>query len=313
MTKEELETAALIRRQRSIDARKRWVERQRAKDPEAFDAHVRAKNRASYQRNSENILSAVRKTRAETREPKRFHCDCCDAAFLCNAELNNHNATEAHRDRAAGIPKPAPGKYVAAEAQKRAEAVRNKTYHCSLCEKTCVTKTNLNIHFATAKHRKMAEAAGVPAIPEEPVCADAPHRSKMAAYDAKRAAEAVLTKKFHCDVWDKGEPHQSPQNRIARKKGQGGGGACAGAAGSYEEAPSVRGGHFAGRSRGRGLTQRLTTKSRNFFAEFFSFRVKLRHHNENLISGYRRARNSFVRRATRPLVRRRLSRGTLTR
>ena len=54
-----------------------------------------------------------------TREAKRFFCGFCDAAFICNAELRNHNASEGHRDRAAGISKPAPGKYVATEAIKR--------------------------------------------------------------------------------------------------------------------------------------------------------------------------------------------------
>ena len=45
---------------------------------------------------------------------------------------------------------------MATEALKRAEAVRNKTYHCSLCDKTCGNKSNLDIHFATTRHTKMA-------------------------------------------------------------------------------------------------------------------------------------------------------------
>ena len=168
----------------------------------AFDACVRARVRRRHRIKSHRVLESQARARAQAVESKLFFCSACSAASGLKSDLKHYEASEGHNDRAAGIAKPAPGKYAATKAKKRAEATDNKTHHCSVCDKTFGMKIDLNDHFATAKHVKRAKDAGVPVRPEEPGYIEEPRRSKMAVYDTQRDAEAVLTRKHYCAVCD---------------------------------------------------------------------------------------------------------------
>ena len=170
LTAEEYEDMSATYLERKRQTNKRIRDRQKAEDPEAYSARLRA-----------------RKVKWDEANPGRRR----ELNEECRAKRKEENpdeyAEKARTDRA---------KWVANNAEKAKEVddrckqkmIDELRYHCAVCPRTCTSQAQLDRHLATATHiQKVADAAA--GKPEKPKSAN-----------VRCGQKALEEKRFWCDV-----------------------------------------------------------------------------------------------------------------
>ena len=103
------------------------------KPPQSKGAAAQAKNAAaaiasknhyaSIARNPGKVKKKLAKSCAKAKESKRFDCDVCQMSFAFKKGVEDHNASQAHKDCAAGIEMSARTKSAIALARARADSL----------------------------------------------------------------------------------------------------------------------------------------------------------------------------------------------
>ena len=94
--------------------------------------------------------------REKNRAEKKHVCNVCNKTFGSKTHLNEHNASQAHLDKAAGITK-----VIQRPDRKRQDALNkaNKTFYCKPCDYPAPSKQALEKHRLTDKHRTKVAGA----------------------------------------------------------------------------------------------------------------------------------------------------------
>lgn len=120
---------------------------------EEWKARIR---RQDAQRDPEEKTATAKKTKATAIAARRFSCDLCNYVGQDSKDLNKHNATKKHIDKARGVNR------IVKHPEKRVLASANlasRRFFCRICDHPFSTSAKLNIHLATKKHLAKAAAA----------------------------------------------------------------------------------------------------------------------------------------------------------
>ena len=162
---EELELVAAIRKARAKGNNNKRSQKLRARkrkeDLDGYRAQTREQKAVWSLKNPDKVLKTAEKVRNKAKDEERFYCDTCEQALASQNALDKHYHTQAHQDRAAGLEKPAITKSAVAVNAVRAEAVKNKTHYCSVCDKAFGNDFSLQRHLTTALHAKKSKLRGV--------------------------------------------------------------------------------------------------------------------------------------------------------
>ena len=165
LTAEELELAAAIRRARTQESGKTRQQEHRAKKREEdLDGYrVQANEQKSTWRykNPDKVHKTQAKTRNKAKDEQRFFCDDCQQAFATQYALNSHKNSQTHLDSVAGLKKTTITAKSSAQKADRKQALEDKTYYCSICDKPFGAKHGLDRHVLTSTHaKKLAMSTG---------------------------------------------------------------------------------------------------------------------------------------------------------
>jgi len=101
--------------------------------------------------------ATAKKVKAKAFAAKKWCCDLCNVSCRDSHELVRHNTTPSHKNKVAGIAKPAPkaaGYQTWNDANKLA-----KKHYCKPCNYSAGTTQKLDKHLLTTKHKVKAAAA----------------------------------------------------------------------------------------------------------------------------------------------------------
>jgi hypothetical protein len=107
-------------------------------------------------RDPEEKRATAKKTKAKARVTRKYACDACDSVFANSHELNIHNTTRKHINRASGV-----DRVVKAPKYKNwaSANVAAKLHYCKICDHSFSTRAKLDIHLGRQKHIDKAAAA----------------------------------------------------------------------------------------------------------------------------------------------------------
>ena len=158
MTEEELEVAAAIRKVRlqetANDRSRRHRTRRRNESLDDYRANVTEQKKAWSDKNPDKVVKIAAKVRKKAKDEQRFYCDDCQQAFAAQTALDKHKTCQRHLRRVAGFEQPAITKSAIAVNAVKAQARKNKTHYCSVCEKAFGNDSELQRHLATTLHSK---------------------------------------------------------------------------------------------------------------------------------------------------------------
>ncbi|KAL8853313.1 MAG: hypothetical protein Q9221_001789 [Calogaya cf. arnoldii] len=158
LTQEELELAAQLRQARikETTAEFSWAyrKRKREEDELGFRHHRTNVTKAWQDRNQSKTLKTAEKSRAKAKESRRFLCTDCDMTFVRASALENHYGSTAHHNQVNGVVKGPSHKDVANRQAKRIQAINEKTFYCSACDKAFGGNGELTRHEASKLHEK---------------------------------------------------------------------------------------------------------------------------------------------------------------
>jgi hypothetical protein len=200
LTAEEYEDMSATYLERKRISNKRVRDRQKAEDPEAYSARLRARKlkwdeanpgrrreineECRAKRKEENPDEYAEKARADRAkwvannpekakessdrcnqrniDEKRFHCDVCPQSCRSQALLDRHLESKSHlRMVAAAAGIPEKVKPLTPQQRCAQKAIDEKRFYCAICPRTCPTQASLNTHLKTAGHiKKAAEVEG---------------------------------------------------------------------------------------------------------------------------------------------------------
>lgn len=119
---------------------------------------------AHFEERVDIVNANRRRLYAETIESRRFNCDVCDLTCGSQHHLDLHFATQTHIDNVNGVV-PIPTK---AGLWKLANRTSNR-YYDEICERSFGSKSDMDQHLGSEKHKMMAAEAGWPVVDDADV------------------------------------------------------------------------------------------------------------------------------------------------
>lgn len=162
-TSEELEVVAAIRAARMLEnaneRSRKYRANKRAKDLDGYRAHDRKVKSKWTSKNRDKVTKTAAKVRSKNIDTDRFHCNDCDMSLQSRFALEQHNRTQDHHDRVAGIVKPPPSASAVQVKAGRAKAKANDDHRCFTCNKSFQTDWSLTRHNGQEGHAKKLQAS----------------------------------------------------------------------------------------------------------------------------------------------------------
>lgn len=166
MTEEQLEAYNAERKRRVKEqmavVNKRYEEKERANDLEAYSARKRREKLAWTHKNKAKVSSIGAGVRARAIASRAHECKTCGITLQSVTALAKHLATKAHQEQerlaAGGKPKAVS----AATLRSRRFAARkkaSKAFYCATCDKAFNIKGHLTNHNTTKKHLEKVAAS----------------------------------------------------------------------------------------------------------------------------------------------------------
>jgi hypothetical protein len=163
LSAEELEVKAAAQRERSKENTKISHARQKAADPQTFNAKMRANMRRHVARDRKRYNAKMRawkaKKVAKAHATAQFKCKPCNRTYNDQAALDRHFKTDKHASVIAGTYKrnTAERNTYLAGVQDAHRASRR--FYCASCDLACASNFQLKNHVLTARHKaKVAQS-----------------------------------------------------------------------------------------------------------------------------------------------------------
>jgi len=136
LTLEQITATELEEKQRQSDAKKASYQEFKRLDFEGWQAKRREYAARARTPDPVKRAATAKKTKRKMKDIRRNACDICDVTFISSTELNIHNTTRKHIDKATGVNR------VSNFPQKKrltAANVAERKHYCGICDLACAT------------------------------------------------------------------------------------------------------------------------------------------------------------------------------